>query len=183
MEIYQILKLVENDLNAQLARLMILIYHLCGENNNKKIDGINKLAKLDFLLKSPKFLQRGLLKQNSKSTISITNAESKSIEIKMNAFRYLPWDENYRKLLNIIIAKGLAKISFEKDDYFIHITTKGIELVERLKNDKYFKEFFNRSRVINTNFGSYSERYLDNFFEKHFPEIGSFKTLDNENIL
>lgn len=183
MEIYQILKLVENDLNTQLARLMILIYHLCGETDKRKIDGINKLAKLDFLLKSPKFLQRGLLKQNSKSIISVTNEESKSIDAKTNAFRYLPWDENYRRLLNVLIARGLVRISFEKDDYFIHITTKGVELVETMKNDKYLKEFFNRSKVINTNFGLYSERYLDNFFEKNFPEIGSFKITDNEDIL
>jgi len=182
MEIYQVLKIVEGDLNTQLARLMILIYHLCGVKNNKKIDGVNKLAKLDFLLKSPTYLKKGLGKLNTKTTVKISSAENWSIENKMNLYTYVPWDENYRKFLNVIISRGLVSISFEKDDYFIQITTKGIQLTEELNGNRHFKEFVNRSKVISTHFGSYSERFLNNFFAIHFPEIGSFKVLDNEDI-
>lgn len=182
MEVYEILKTVESDINTQLARIMILVYSLCGVQNNKKIEGVNKLAKLDFLLKSPLYLKKGLTRLNTRITIEVKSFESISIESKMNLYRYIPWDENYRKLLNIIIAKGLVNISFEKDDYFIQISNNGIKLVEELKKDRYFKEFFNRSKIISTHFGSYSEEFLNRFFALHFPEIGSFNNSNNEDI-
>lgn len=182
MEVYKILETVEGDLNTQLARLMILINDLCGVQHNKKVEGVNKLAKLDFLLKSPSYLKKGLTKLNTHVTIDIKSFEINSIESKMNLYRYIPWDENYRKLLNIIIAKGLVNISFEKDDYFIQISQLGITIVEELQKDRYFKEFSNRSKIISTHFGSYSEGYLNNFFGLNFPEIGSFKNSNNEDI-
>ena len=182
MEVYEILKIVEGDLNTQLARLMILIDDLCGVQHNKKIDGINKLAKLDFLLKSPSYLKKGLTKLRTNITINIESFELDSIESKTNLYRYIPWDENYRKILNIIIARDLVNISFEKDDYFIQISHKGILIAEELKQDRYFKEFVNRSKIISTHFGSYSEGFLNSFFEKYFPEIGSFKISNNEDL-
>lgn len=175
MEIFNILKLVEGDLYTQLARLMILINDLCGIQHNKKIDGVNKLAKLDFLLKSPTYLKKGLLRLNTKVTIEVTNVEADSIENRLQQYRYIPWDEEYRKYLNVIIAKGLIDIFFEKDDYFIQISELGIQVSEALKEDRFFKEYSNRSKIISTHFGSYSEGYLNNFFAINFPEIGSFK--------
>lgn len=182
MEVYKILKTVEGDLNTQLARLMILINDLCGVQHNKKIEGVNKLAKLDFLLKSPSYLKRGLTNIRTNVTIDIKSFEINSIESKMNLYSYIPWDENYRKLLNIIIAKGLVNITFEKDDYFIQITKAGITIADKLLKDRYFKEFSNRSKIISTHFGLYSEGYLNNFFGLHFPEIGSFNNSNNEDI-
>lgn len=180
MEIFKLIQTLDNDVNSKLSRLLILIYELVSGDNDKKIEGISKLAKLDFLLASPSLLKRIIKKPGAIKKITIPDYEIDSIENSLNFYRYNPWDENYRRLLNILIAKNLVSIKIENKSYYILITPRGTEIVNDLYKDKSFEEFKIRAKLLRTYLGNYSDSYLRMYFQKEFPELSNLN--QNENI-
>ncbi|WP_412270843.1 hypothetical protein [Dysgonomonas mossii] len=159
---------------------MILIYELSGKELNAKIKGVNKIAKLDFLLKYPTYLNEILSASNTNVRVLIESFENNSIETLMSSYLYTPWDMKYRKFFNLLIAKDLISVGFENDDYFIQITSKGIILVQELYKNELFIEFQKRASVIRTHFGNYTDNYLSKILYDRIPEL---TTLTKENSL
>lgn len=148
-----------------------MIYELSGKEFNTRIKGINKIAKLDFLLKHPTGLNEILSASNTNVRVSIESFENNSIETLMSSYLYTPWDMKYRKYFNLLIAKNLISIGFEDDDYYIQISSKGISLVEELYKNKLFNEFQKRASIIRIHFGSYTDNYLSKIFYNRIPEL------------
>jgi hypothetical protein len=99
---------IEDSDEFHVSRLLLLI-KACSGKSNKPIDGIMKLAKLDFLLRYPNCLMRTLSHLGrDKWAASIGEQEANTIEAKMIRFRYGPWDKRYRRWIGIMVAKGLA---------------------------------------------------------------------------
>jgi len=72
---------IENSDEFHLSRLLLLL-QACGKKSNKPVDGIMKLAKLDFLLRYPNCLVR-VLKELKKDSLaeSIGEEERNTIEV------------------------------------------------------------------------------------------------------
>lgn len=179
MEVYNILKIIDRDVETQLSRIIILIYELSGKEFNARIKGINKIAKLDFLLKYPTYLNEILSASNTNVRVSIESFENDSIETLMSSYLYTPWDMKYRKYFNLLISKDLISIGFEDDDYYIQITSKGVSLVQSLYENKLFNEFQKRASVIRTHFGSYTDNYLSKIFYDRIPELTTLTKNDS----
>ena len=104
LELVQALARTELDDNLHMARLLMLMDAHSG-SSNKPVDGVMKLAKLDFLLRYPNCLERALTaKSKPVGPAKIQDFERTTIESKMVRFRYGPWDHRYREFLNILIA-------------------------------------------------------------------------------
>src|SRR5689334_3810083 len=84
---------IENTDDFHIARLLLLLNAAAGRTN-KPIQGIMKLAKMDFLLRYPNCLVR-VLKALGKQqqTQSISEEERNTIEARMIRFRFGPWDK------------------------------------------------------------------------------------------
>lgn len=165
----------ENADELHLARLLFLL----NEANNratKKIDGITKLAKLDFLLRYPNCLER-VVKYNGKQTASlnIKSFERTSIESKMVRFKYGPWDSRYRRWIGVLVAKGLATTEVEGRTVKVGITEAGKDITIQLASLPEFEDFSKRANVIFTNVGTMGASALKNFIYRVFPEIISLK--------
>ena len=94
-----------------MSRLLILIDTIAGKSQLGAVEGITKLAKLDFLLRYPSNLERALSARGVNSRLANVKAfEKGSVESKMIRFRYGPWDFRYRRFLNLLVARGLVHI-------------------------------------------------------------------------
>lgn len=173
MNLFQIVSELDRNEDIHLARILIMLneYH----RKNRTIDGLTKLAKLDFLLRYPVYLERALqAKGKVAKRIDVKEYERFSVESRMVRYKYGPWDFRYRKFLNLLIAKGLAFYRMEGRTTVIGLTSKGSELSERLVLETTFQELQTRARILCNNF-DYSGTYLKDFIYKTFPEIVSLQ--------
>ena len=166
--------LEEND-NLHLGRILILINTFAGNSDTGKIEGLTKLAKLDFLLRYPQYLERALItKGSSTRKLSIEDHERKSIESKMVRYRFGPWDFRYRKFLNILVAKGLVKVETKGKTILIGITTTGNKVATELAKQDAFIDISIRTQILKTNFNVQATTLM-RFIYDTFPEIVSFR--------
>jgi hypothetical protein len=95
----------ENLDDFHLGRLLVLLASADARKSTpatkaKAVEGITKLAKLDFLLRYPTALERALIELGrDPADAKVQSRERSSIEAKMVRFRYGPWDARYRRWL------------------------------------------------------------------------------------
>src|ERR1044072_1206045 len=115
LKILQLAAAVENSDEFNEARLLLLLKAAAGrEETAKPLEGIMKLAKMDFLLRYPNVLVRALnvIGESKNSALvaaaAISEEDRDTIEARMIRFRFGPWDPRYRRWLSILVAKQLA---------------------------------------------------------------------------
>ena len=170
-ELFYILLSLEKDENAHVARILLLLRAFAGSENKGEIEGLTKLAKLDFLLRYPVYLERALdYKHQNYKRVNILEHERRSVESQMVRFKYGPWDFRYRQFINILVAKGLVYIRPEDKTFNLGLTPEGLILADSLKQEQAHSDIYTRSQIIHRNF-DYSGTYLKDFIYKVFPEI------------
>lgn len=174
-ELVRALAYTEIDDNLHMARLLLLMAAVGGKSI-KPVDGITKLAKLDFLLRYPTCLERALRAVGqSTETAMVRDLERTTIEAKMVRFRYGPWDPLYRRWLALLVAKRLAHVSAHGRTVILHATDLGRAAANVLAEQSELGDLAERARLVASNFGHYSGRALSTFFQQTFPEIHSMK--------
>jgi hypothetical protein len=114
MNLFQILSTLENNRAYHLGRLLVLLEEFSTKGKNREVEGLTKLAKLDFLLRYPQYLEAAMEKVNKgKYYVKIREHERKSVESKMVRFKYGPWDHRYREFINLMVGLGLVYIRLE----------------------------------------------------------------------
>ncbi|MBN1118167.1 MAG: hypothetical protein JXA77_13245 [Bacteroidales bacterium] len=175
MSLFDILKGLEENESAHLGRILILLNEFSGRGKNAEIEGLTKLAKLDFLLRYPLYLEKALCAEGKNlKQAKVKDHERKSVESKMVRFRYGPWDFRYRKFINTLVGMGLVSIRLEGRSYNLSITSKGIDLANKLLDVHSFDDIAERSKVIRRYF-NLSGTSLMRFIYKTFPEIGTLQ--------
>lgn len=170
--------LSELDINPTLhkSRLLILLYVFAGDKNTESIEGITKLAKLDFLLRYPVMLKRALdAKGVSSKGVMIQENEINSVESEMVRYRFGPWDHNYRFYLNLLVGEGLVKITAEGRTVVITLTNQGFSLAETLCDEPLFEIYKIRSEILKRHFNLTSTNLMKFIYET-FPEIISLNS-------
>ncbi|MCG7203669.1 hypothetical protein [Streptomyces arenae] len=89
------------------ARVLLLIDRFTG--TRKGLEGLTKLAKLDFLLRYPAMLERLLVEDSIAwpAGAQPTSAERLSVESRMTRYKYGPWDHRYYSILGSLAARDL----------------------------------------------------------------------------
>ena len=173
MNLLHILSYIEENDDIHLARLLILLNAFTGSDGTGTIDGLTKLAKLDFLLCYPVYLERALQAKNASTrNIDVVDYERLSVESRMVRFKYGPWDFRYRQFINLLVAKGLAEVEVEKRRIKINVTPSGIKIAKDLSEDNAFIDISRRANSLKTHF-DYQGTYLMKFIYKTFPEIAT----------
>ncbi|WP_407166583.1 hypothetical protein [Bradyrhizobium sp. ORS 111] len=171
----------ENDDNLHLARLLLLLGSADARKTTaitkaRAVEGITKLAKMDFLLRYPTCLERILVALNrSHEDVSVHDRERTSIESKMIRFRYGPWDVRYRRWLGLLSSRGLVRLAVEGNTIVIGLTDAGRALAESIKTDPLFAELAHRSDITVKAVGSMSATRLKDFVYEAVPEITTMK--------
>ncbi len=163
-------ELEEND-SLHEARLMLLIHAFVGVDGEGTIDGLTKLAKLDFLLRYPVYLERALqAKQKTTKDVHIAEHERSSIESKMVRYRYGPWDHRYRRFINNLAARGLVKVTMDGRAVRIGLTETGKQIGDRLAESESFEDTVRRSAVLRRHFDLKGTNLMKFIYET-FPEV------------
>jgi len=176
---------IENTDEFHQARLLLLLDAASGRGDDPKpVDGIMKLAKMDFLLRYPNCLARALdalpTESNPKrSAVLIPEKDRDTVEAKMIRFRYGPWDNRYRRWLGILAAKGLASIHLKGRTVRVAVTREGRDLARTLAGRDEFEGLAQRSRLIVSTVGHMGATTLKDFVYKTFPELNGMKWGEN----
>lgn len=166
------------------ARLLVLISTFAGEDGLGTIDGLTKLAKLDFLVRYPALLERALIARGLAPKAAAKQArvephERDSIESKMVRYRFGPWDHRYYEFLDLLAAKGLIVMQMLGRTVSIGPTNPGRQLAAELQQAPAFETVARRSKVLRTHLNLTASNLM-RFVYETFPELASLRM--NEEI-
>lgn len=176
MDFVQTVADLDHSTELHLARLLILIDVFADNGQGGAIEGLTKLAKLDFLLRYPIMLERALkAKGHSIQGVKLEEHERYSVESKMVRYRFGPWDYRYREFLNILVAKGLVSISIEGRKVVITATEPGRTCADKLARDQLFEQYSQRAKLLKRHFDMTATNLMKFIYET-FPEIISLRS-------
>ncbi len=177
MNLYELLSDLENCDDLHEARLLILLSAFTSDSEHENgIEGLTKLAKLDFLLRYPTFLERALKKRpNAKpEAAEVKQHERQSVESSMVRFKYGPWDHRYRRFLNLLVAKDLARVHTSGRTICIRLSERGKEVAAELSKAEVNQDTVARAKLLRRNFDLGATNLMKLIYET-FPEIGTLK--------
>jgi hypothetical protein len=150
------------------ARILLLIDGFTAQT--KSLDGRTKLAKLDFFLRYPSFMQRALYIRKPEQNMEVSPEDKLNIEGRMIRYRYGPWDPSYYAVLGRLIGKGLIEVVPNQRGLSYRTTELGRKLAKSLAKEDSWLETRNRVKLLKQNF-DLSGNSLKDFIYKHFPEV------------
>lgn len=153
-DFFESLAALESNPELHCARLLILLSAFDTDEGTGEVEGVTKLAKLDFLLRYPVMLERALqAKRYSTKEVHLLDHERDSVESKMVRYRFGPWDHRYPLLLSLLQAKGLVQMRMSGITKMVGITARGKELSQQLAGKAEFVDVARRARLL--------KRYFD----------------------
>jgi hypothetical protein len=180
MDIVEAVANLDGSPELHTARLLLLLIAFAGNDGGGVVEGLTKLAKLDFLLRYPVMLDRALrAKGRTVRDVQMEDHERQSVESEMVRYRFGPWDHRYREFLNILIAKGLATVSVEGRTVVISLTSAGRTLATRLATNPLFEPYARRSTLLKRHFDMTATNLM-RFIYDTFPEVVTLRS--NEAI-
>lgn len=167
----------ENADGLHLMRLLVLLR--CADKRgktHKPVEGITKLAKLDFLLRYPVYLERALVARGkSPDAVHLLPRERTTVETRMIRFRYGPWDGRYRRWLSLLSARGLVTLSLSGRKIEIGLTDAGRAVADDFSERPLFQDLAERGALVVKTVGEMSAMRLKNFVYEIVPEITGMK--------
>lgn len=177
LELARALAATEREDDLHIARLLLLLAgHSGNREKNKPMEGLMKLAKLDFLLRYPNCLERALAaSQITPSEAEVSAFERTTIESKMIRFRYGPWDHRYRRWVALMAARNLVEVGVAGKTVQLWLTPAGYDVADMLTVDTALATMAKRAAIVAKRFGSKSGTGLKDFVYETFPELADMK--------
>lgn len=151
-------------LEFHAARILLLV-SLCGTAG--RIDGLTKMAKLDFFVRYPDFFAA------AKTDSEQAPAASTVVEFAMVRHHYGPWDKRYYHVLSYLESKRLIEIAKDKKSYLITLTPEGKTKASTLAGKPSFSSLVERMKAVKKEFGSRSGNTLKKLIYQLFEdEVG-----------
>lgn len=160
------LPLAADDVTELHAARLLLLMKLCGQSG--RIDGLTKLAKLDFFVRYPAFLQRAAAHLQKP-----LNTKASEIDSEMVRHHYGPWDKRYYSVLPFLESHRLITVRKEAGTYVFALTDDGQKAVKKLSSKPEFSELAQRMREVKKLFGHWKGSSLkDLVYEVFENEVG-----------
>lgn len=158
-------------LDYHAARVLLLV-NAFSQGKSAGIDGLTKLAKLDFLLRYPVLM--ATLSEREAYTpvpddIRATEQEQLAVESRMVRYKYGPWDDRYYPILGILLGTGLLKSSNGKGRLSVSVTRAGRQVASRLAESPTWRIVAARCDYIHENFDATGNRLKEMIYE-NLPE-------------
>jgi hypothetical protein len=151
------------------ARILLLIF-LCGTSGS--IDGLTKLAKMDFFVRYPNFFSRAVEYKTSRRIM----LEHSTTESSMIRYHYGPWDKRYYAILPYLEATGLILILKSNSSYKFQITSLGKEIAKKLAKAPSYQSIVEHMKSVKKEFGSRTGSSLKIMIYEIFgKEVGDLK--------
>ena len=165
------MSLLADDITEFHAARLLLLLGICGVSG--RIEGLTKLAKLDFFVRYPEFFNKAAAAANE----SIRSA-SKIVESSMVRYHYGPWDKRYYEIIAYLRSRGLIQITQENNTYIFQLTPLGKDKVKLLKTELAYTNLCEQMNRVKSTFGKKAGSTLKNMIYKIFQEEVTNRTLD-----
>jgi hypothetical protein len=148
------LALLREDLAYHQARVLLLVTATAAEPGHaRKLDGLTKLAKLDFLLRYPALASQVLDSLNALDPRLHLNEddvrEPTSVEAPMTRYKYGPWDDRYYAIIGALVGRGLLRYARGRQgSVALAPTVAGRALSEEMAATPEWSETADRSQAI-----------------------------------
>lgn len=108
------LAMLREDLAYHQARVLLLVTAVAAEQGHaSKLDGLTKLAKLDFLLRYPALASTVLDPLDPfDPRLHLADEdllEPTTVEAPMTRYKYGPWDDRYYTIIGALVGRGLLR--------------------------------------------------------------------------
>jgi len=142
------------------AARLILLFRNCGIGG--RIDGLTKMAKLDFFVRYPVFFAR----------LDTTAPEGlkNRVESSMIRFHYGPWDPRYYRVLTYLEAKGLIGVTKSGRGYQFELSPLGKDVSDELANRPEFRNMVAQMKSVKKLLGDKSGSALKQMIYKRFSQ-------------
>lgn len=160
----------DNETSYHLARLLILLRAF--SNRGKALDGLTKLAKLDFLLRYPVFLERLLRADQLAWPVGAepTPAERRSVESSMIRYKYGPWDNRYYPLIGALLSRGLVERVGGKGKVALQLTDVGTQAADSISEESVWAAVALRAELLAARYDISGSRLKDRIYTE-LPEV------------
>jgi hypothetical protein len=161
------LPVAADDLLEFHAARLLLLFNLCGTSG--RIDGLTKMAKLDFFVRYPQFFDTVC------RTLGLPVASAtESVESSMIRFHYGPWDDRYYHILAYLEGKQLLNVAKDHQAYTLSLTEKGEKIAGNLAKDESFALLVAQMRqvkkALGNKAGSTLKKLIYQIFEKEVAQ-------------
>jgi hypothetical protein len=157
------LPLPADEITELHAARLLLLFHHCGSGD--KIDGLTKMAKLDFFVRYPCFFDRAA--KHLGKTITATDEQTESFMVRHH---YGPWDKRYYQVLAFLEARGLIKVEKQGKTYEFTLTVLGQVKSKSLSESKPFLSLVAQMKEVKRVFGRMNGTKLKNIVYEIFDE-------------
>lgn len=153
------------------ARLLLLLKY-CGANGH--IDGLTKLAKLDFFIRYPEFFETV-----SSFMGQATKSSTEHVESKMIRYRYGPWDKRYYDILSYLRSKDLILVlKVNKGAFRFQLTETGKKIASEIGGQNEFGQLVDQMKKVKKILGKKSGSVLKKIIYEVFQDEVTQKPLD-----
>ncbi|OGR34882.1 MAG: hypothetical protein A2091_13650 [Desulfuromonadales bacterium GWD2_61_12] len=157
------LPLSADDITELHAARLLLLFHHCG--SGEKIEGLTKLAKLDFFVRYPSFFERA-----GRYLGKAMSAASDQTESPMVRHHYGPWDKRYYQVLAFLEARGLITVQKRGRAYDFTLTELGQERAKLLSKSQPFAPLIEQMQAVKKLLGRKNGTQLKNIVYEIFDE-------------
>jgi len=157
--------IAEESMELHAARLLLLLNYAGVKG---KIISRTKIAKMDFFVRYPVYLQKAAAIHN----IKIEDEIDIKPESPMIRYKYGPWDSKYYNIFALLIAKGLITVLPSKNGDVFELTDRGRYAVNELDTVE-FENIIERCKVVSGLFRNKTGSAIKDFIYEHFPEVTS----------
>jgi hypothetical protein len=148
------LALLREDLAYHQARVLLLVDAVAAADGHQgKVDGLTKLAKLDFLLRYPAFAPV-VLDALSPADPRLALDEEQAglpgeVEAPMIRYKYGPWDDRYYAVIGALVSRNLLRyVPGRRGSVALAPTQTGRAFAAQLAAASEWVEIAERSKAI-----------------------------------
>ncbi len=166
---------LDDNIPFHATRLLLLIKVSGRPVRKPRIEGRTKLAKLDFFVRYPPFLDKAaqnLLSEEQYQLVRNKLVVDPTVESHMIRYKYGPWDKKYYLILAYLNGKNLIKISSSANNVDLYeLSPIGDSLSSTLMELQQFETIVTRCRIVGDIFGNRNGTWIKKFIYRTFPEV------------
>lgn len=148
------LRWIVDDLAYHQARVLLLVNAVAADpRHNRKLDGLTKLAKLDFLVRYPALASEVLDDLgDADPRMHLSDREVSApteVEDPMTRYKYGPWDDRYYPVVGALVSRGLVRyVKGRQGSVALTTTPAGKKLADSLTADDLWHEIADRCEAV-----------------------------------
>jgi hypothetical protein len=169
------LEALRGDLAYHQMRVLLLVAAVAAsEGHGRKLDGLTKLAKLDFMVRYPALAPRVLdgLDATDRRLHALHDGDDTDVEAPMIRYKYGPWDDRYYPVIGALVGRGLLRyVKGRRGSVALTPTPAGRRLAADLAASEQWRDISDRCWSIAEAAGGLTGTALKDLIYQRLPEL------------